>query len=101
VVSCTVAAVRRIGVKEVLIGALDEQMMTACEKAGVPCVLIRGGGMQEELKKCGGNMRKCPAIYPLMSVLKVRLSLSQPLNLSTSQLSRVVTWIVADGLNEK
>jgi len=66
-----VETVRRIGVKEVLIGALDEQMMTACEKAGVPCVLIRGGGMQEELKKCGGNMRKCPAIYPLMSVLKV------------------------------
>ena len=58
--------------KEVLIGALDEQMMTACEAAGVPCVLVRGGGMQEELKKCGGNMRKCPAIYPLMSVLKVR-----------------------------
>jgi len=66
-----VETVRRVGVKEVLIGALDEQMMTACEAAGVPCVLVRGGGMQEELKKCGGNMRKCPAIYPLMSVLKV------------------------------
>ena len=66
-----VETVRRIGVKEVLIGALDEQMMEACKVAGVPCVLIRGGGMQEELKKCGGNMRKCPAIYPLMSVLKV------------------------------
>ena len=66
-----VETVRRIGVKEVLIGALDEQMMEACTKAKVPCVLIRGGGMQEELKKCGGNMRKCPAIYPLMSVLKV------------------------------
>ena len=103
-----VLTVRRIGVKEVVIGALDEQaraisdpisrlrppslafarlrspspafshllldcaqMMTACAAANVPCVLVRGGGMQEELKKCGGNMRKCPAIYPLMSVLKV------------------------------
>merc|ERR1719247_3301541 len=36
-----VETVRRVGVKEVLIGALDEQMMEACTKAKVPCVLIR------------------------------------------------------------
>ena len=58
--------------QEVLIGALDQQMMDACEKHGVPCILIDGGEITKQLSdRKSGNVRNDPAIYPKMSVLKV------------------------------
>ena len=39
----------RAGVSDILIGALDVGMMEACERAGTPCVLIRGGAISAEL----------------------------------------------------
>ena len=36
-----VYTVRKVGVQEVLIGALDQAMMDACDEANVPCILIQ------------------------------------------------------------
>jgi hypothetical protein len=67
-----VANVRRAGVKEVVIGALDEQMMDACRANGVPCVKIEGGAVSKALaSRTAANVRSDPALYPKMSVLKV------------------------------
>ena len=67
-----VATVRRAGVKEVVIGALDQEMMDACAKADVPCVKIEGGAVSQALsKRSAANVRSDPALYPKMSVLKV------------------------------
>ena len=57
---------------EVLIGALDQQMMDACAKHDVPCILIDGGEITKQLaERKSGNVRNDAAIYPKMSVLKV------------------------------
>ena len=67
-----VATVRRAGVKEVLIGALDQAMMDACALNGVPCILIEGGEITKALaSRSAGNVRSDPRLYPKMSVLKV------------------------------
>ena len=52
--------VQNAGVQEVLIGALDEAMMSACATAGAPCELIRGGNLSAQLlallvKKIGAD----------------------------------------------
>ena len=89
---------RRAGVVEVLIGALDQAMMDACAREGVPCILIEGGEVTKALAtRSAANVRSdpskdvadtChlptlpppyqiwqvrsdPALYPKMSVLKV------------------------------
>ena len=67
-----VATVRRVGVKEVLIGALDQSMMDMCEKDNIPCILIEGGAITKALAgRSAGNVRSDPKLYPKMSVLKV------------------------------
>ena len=67
-----VETVRRAGVTDVLIGALDDVMMEACAKNDVPCILIDGGAITKALQnRNSGNVRSDPAIYPKMSVLKV------------------------------
>ena len=67
-----VETVRRSGCDAVLIGALDQQMMDACEANNVPCILIDGGAITKALSdRRSGNVRNDPAIYPKMSVLKV------------------------------
>ena len=67
-----VATVRKAGVNEVVIGALDQEMMDACEKANVPCVKIEGGAVSKALsQRSAANVRSDPALYPKMSVLKV------------------------------
>ena len=67
-----VATVRKAGVQEVVIGALDQQMMDACEAHNVPCVKIEGGEVSQALaKRSAANVRSDPALYPKMSVLKV------------------------------
>jgi hypothetical protein len=67
-----VATVRTAGVREVLIGALDAEMMAACEREAVPCILIEGGEVTRALaSRSAANVRSDPAIYPKMSVLKV------------------------------
>ena len=66
------AAVRKAGISELLIGALDAAMMAACERANVPCVLINGGETSKILAaNPGQNLRSRPSLYPKMSVLKV------------------------------
>jgi hypothetical protein len=67
-----VATVRKAGVEQVLIGALDAEMMEACDAKGVPCVLIEGGAVTKALaSRRAANVRSDPALYPKMSVLKV------------------------------
>jgi len=67
-----VLTVRRVGVSEVLIGALDQAMMDACAAADVPCILIEGGEITKALaSRSAGNVRSDPRLYPKMSVLKV------------------------------
>ena len=95
-----VATARAAGVKELLIGALDEQMMDACAAASAkparplaarsplvrptarpvcrcaahaaPCILIDGGDISAQLaKRSAANVRADPKLYPKMSVLKV------------------------------
>ena len=58
---------------DILIGALDESMIDACNAAGTPCVLIQGGAISAELtsKSVATNLRSRPSLYPKMSVLKV------------------------------
>ena len=67
------ATARKAGVEEILIGALDEQMMKECARANQPCVLIRGGSLSDQLTTDGAaqNLRSRPSLYPKMSVLKV------------------------------
>ena len=67
-----VATVRKAGVAEVLIGALDQSMMDVCEKDSIPCILIEGGEITKQLaQRSAGNVRSDPKLYPKMSVLKV------------------------------
>ena len=67
-----VAAVRATGVEHLLIGALDQKMMDACELNAVPCILIEGGAVTKALaSRRAENVRSDPALYPKMSVLKV------------------------------
>ena len=64
--------VQQAGVREVLIGALDQGMMDACAKQGVPCVLVDGGAVTAALAtRRAQNVREDPTLYPKMSVLKV------------------------------
>ena len=64
--------VQNAGVQEVLIGALDQGMMDACAKQGVPCVLVDGGAVTAALAtRRAQNVREDPTLYPKMSVLKV------------------------------
>ena len=66
------ANVRRAGVADLLIGALDAEMMEACAQHDVPCVLIHGGETSRMLAAAPGqNLRSRPKLYPKMSVLKV------------------------------
>mmetsp|Transcript_16999 Transcript_16999/g.28375 ORF Transcript_16999/g.28375 Transcript_16999/m.28375 type:complete len:856 (-) Transcript_16999:413-2980(-) len=66
-----VEAVRRVGVQDLLVGALDEGMMDICTQRGIPCVLIQGGEVTKALAQFKGNLRDNAALYPKMSVLKV------------------------------
>ncbi len=67
-----ILATRKAGLENVLLGALDEQMMEACAQHAVPCVLIEGGEITKALaKRKVGNVRSDPRLYPSMSVLKV------------------------------
>ncbi|KAL1528538.1 hypothetical protein AB1Y20_009881 [Prymnesium parvum] len=67
-----VATVRKAGVQDILLGALDQKMMDACAPHQVPCVLIEGGAVTKALaERKVGNVRSDPALYPKMSVLKV------------------------------
>ena len=65
-----VVAARRAGVTNLLIGALDEQMMTACEQYASPCILIDGGEVTAALKtRKAQNVRSDPALYPKVRLL--------------------------------
>ena len=64
---------QRAGVQEVLIGALDQQMMAACLEHDVPCVLVDGGSVTAALaNRAVANLREDAKLYPKMSVLKVQ-----------------------------
>ena len=68
------ANARQAGVRDVLIGALDDTMMRACRSSAppVPCVLVDGGEVSRELMAgMSQNLRSRPSLYPKMSVLKV------------------------------
>jgi hypothetical protein len=63
---------QRAGVAEVLIGALDQQMIDRCDTHGVPCVLVDGGSVTAALaNRSAANVREDATLYPKMSVLKV------------------------------
>ena len=63
---------QRAGVAEVLIGALDQQMIDMCDTHGVPCVLVDGGSVTKALaNRSAANVREDATLYPKMSVLKV------------------------------
>ena len=82
-----VATVRRAGVQEVLIGALDQKMMDACAEANVPCILIEGGAITRDLaRRTAENVREDPKSYPKLSILKVG---SAPPNHRTSTLAHI------------
>lgn len=64
--------VERAGVTTILLGALDQKMMDACETEKIPCILIEGGAVTKALSnRRAENVRADPALYPKMSVLKV------------------------------
>ena len=63
---------QRAGVAEVLIGALDQQMLDMCGAHRVPCVLVDGGSVTKALaNRSAANVREDATLYPKTSVLKV------------------------------
>ncbi len=67
-----VRTVYKAGISDLLVGALDAEMMEVCAREKIPCVHIQGGAVSQALSsRRDGNVRADPKLYPKMSVLKV------------------------------
>jgi hypothetical protein len=70
-----VANLRRAGINEVLVGALDAEMYSICESNGIPTLTIDGKAIAD---RHAANLRFDYSAYKQMAAMKVRC-LSEPL----------------------